>query len=184
MSFPSCDVDSNSGTDVYSRAGTGAHLKMAGVDRPTGGFTSSSGTPSPRGGSTFSTTSPLHPDAAAPLMRGVQVLGRNNTTAVGGCELAATMLQSALHHALKIPASPDEEREGSGKRGRGGPASAVCSALGEEDGDVGTNFAGPLQHLRVAGGLPPQLVGRPQRRSCVAAPTAQAGSCGPLTDSL
>lgn len=35
---------------------------MAGVARPTGGFTSSSGVPSASGGATFSTISPLHGD--------------------------------------------------------------------------------------------------------------------------
>ena len=37
----------------------GMYLKMAGVERPTGGLTSSSGVPRPSGGGTSRTISPL-----------------------------------------------------------------------------------------------------------------------------
>ena len=45
---------------VHELHGGHTRLKMAGVDRPTGGLTSSSGVPRPSGGATSRTISPLH----------------------------------------------------------------------------------------------------------------------------
>lgn len=57
------------------------------------------------------------------------------------------------------------------------PAGAVSGAAREEDRDVRSDGARPVQQLRIGGRPPTELICRPESGCCIRAATPQARTC-------